>query len=59
MKDEGKKDILRELTEARRSDAALREAEIPFEAMQARARLAPPPRDFAAAVRGGGVIAEL
>lgn len=59
MKDEDKKDILRELTEARRSDAALREAEIPFEAMQARARLAPPPRDFAAAVRGGGVIAEL
>ena len=49
MKDEDKKDILRELTEARRSDAALREAEIPFEAMQARARLAPPPRDFAAA----------
>jgi len=58
MNNEDKKDILRELTEARRSDAALREAEIPFEAMQARAKLAPPPRDFAAALRGG-VIAEL
>ena len=33
MKKKKKKDILRELTEARRSDAALREAEIPFETM--------------------------
>lgn len=59
MNNEDKKDILRELTEARRDDAARREAEIPFAEMQRLARLAPPPRDFAAALRGGGVIAEL
>ena len=59
MNSEDRKDILRELTEARRRDAAIREAEIPFQEMIRRAGLAPAPRDFAAAVRRGGVIAEL
>jgi len=55
------KDILEELTEARRADAAVREAETPFGEMVRRAEAAPAPRDFAAAFRRAGtnVIAEL
>lgn len=56
------KDILEELTEARRADAAMREAEVPFGEMMRRASAAPAPRDFIGAFRGGGVprvIAEL
>ena len=55
------RDILCELTEIRRRDAEMREAEIPFREMVERAASAPPPRDFAAAFRGEGthVIAEL
>ena len=54
-------DILEELTNARRADAALREAEVPFDEMMRRAASAPRPRDFAAAFLGDGtnVIAEL
>ena len=57
-------DILVELTEARRADAAARELEISFEEMVERARRAPAPRDFAAAFRRGAgkgprVISEL
>lgn len=54
-------DILVELTEMRRHDAALREAEIPFAEMVQRAAAAPAPRDFAAAFGGTGahIIAEL
>ena len=54
-------DILVELTEMRRHDAALREAEIPFAEMVQRAAAAPAPRDFAAAFGGTGahLIAEL
>jgi len=55
-------DILEELSAARRSDAAAREAKIPFQEMLDRAELAPPPRDFAAAFATSGaprVIAEL
>ena len=54
-------DILVELTEIRRRDAEMREAEISFGEMAERAASAPPPRDFAAAFAGDGVrvIAEL
>ena len=54
-------DILVELTEIRRRDAEMREAEIPFGEMAERAASAPTPRDFAAAFAGDGVrvIAEL
>ena len=54
-------DILEELTEMRRRDAAAREAEIPFGEMMRRAASAPDARDFAAAFGGDGtrVIAEL
>jgi len=44
-------DILEELTAARRSDAALREAEVPFAEMMRRAEEAPAPRDFARALQ--------
>ena len=55
------KDILKELTDARRADAAAREAAVPFAEMMRRAEAAPAPLDFAAAFRRGGanVIAEL
>ena len=55
------KDILVELTELRREDAALREKEIPLADMLRRADAAPAPRDFAAAFTGPDVhvIAEL
>lgn len=55
------KNILEELTEMRRRDAAGREASAPFAEMMRLAELAPEPRDFAAAFRGAGtrVIAEL
>ena len=59
-------DILEELTALRRADAAGLEAEVPFAEMMRRAAGAAPPRDFAAALRGGRaetrrfrVIAEL
>ena len=54
-------DILEELTEMRRRDAAEREASAPFPEMVRLAERAPAPRDFAAAFRGEGthVIAEL
>ena len=55
-------DILDELTALRRADAELLEAEIPFAEMSRRASAMPPPRDFAAAFRGGRgirIIAEL
>ena len=42
-------DILEELTAARRRDAALREAEVPFAEMMRRAEAATAPRDFARA----------
>jgi indole-3-glycerol phosphate synthase len=55
------RDILCELTEIRRRDAEMREAEIPFREMAERAASAPPTRDFAAAFGGDGIriIAEL
>ena len=49
------RDILCELTEIRRRDAEMREAEIPFREMVERAASAPPPRDFAAAFGGDGL----
>ena len=55
-------DVLEELTAARRRDAALREAEVPFAEMMRRAKAAPPPRDMAAKLGLAGsprVIAEL
>ena len=55
-------DVLEELTAARRRDAALREAEVPFAEMMLRAKAAPPPRDMAAKLGLAGsprVIAEL
>ena len=54
-------DILVELTEIRRRDAEMREAETPFGEMAERAASAPPPRNFAAAFAGDAVsvIAEL
>lgn len=55
-------DILAELTEARRDDAARREVEVPFVEMLRRAEAAPAPRDFAAAFQASStprVIAEL
>ena len=55
-------DILEELTAARRRDAVLREAEVPFAEMMRRAKAAPPPRDMAAKLGLAGsprVIAEL
>ena len=61
-------DILVELTEARRADAARREADVPFAEMMRRADAMPAPRDFAAALATHGekvsackphVIAEL
>ena len=55
-------DVLEELTAARRRDAALREAEVPFAEMMRRANAAPPPRDMAAKLGLAGsprVIAEL
>ena len=56
-----KSNVLLELSEARRRDARLREADVPFAEMVRLAELAPAPRGFAAALRGGGirVIAEL
>ena len=57
------KDILEELSESRRADAAVREKAIPFDEMVRRAGHAPAPRDFASALKrdDGGihVIAEL
>ncbi len=57
------KDILEELTEMRRRDAAEREKEVPFAEMERRALAATPPRDFAAALGGSAerprIIAEL
>ncbi len=47
-------DILVELTEARRADAAAREAEVPFAEMMRRAESAAPARDFAAAFAQSG-----
>ena len=57
----GTRDILRELAEARRRDAAMREQETPFAEMVRLATCAPAPRDFAAVFRreGVNVIAEL
>ena len=54
-------DILVELSETRRRDAAMREKEIPLSVMERAAAHAPPPRDFAGAFRPDGirVIAEL
>ena len=55
-------DILEELTAARRRDAVLREAEVPFAEMMRRAEAAPPPRDVTAklhSVDSPRVIAEL
>ena len=54
-------DILKELTEARRTDAELREAEIPFAEMMRIAEAASAPLDFASAFAGAGtrIIAEL
>ena len=53
--------ILKELTEMRRRDAAIREAVTPFDEMVRRAESTSTPRDFAAAFLGAGVhvIAEL
>ena len=48
-------DILEELTAARRRDAELREAEVPFAEMIRRAEESPAPRAFI----GNGIIAEL
>jgi indole-3-glycerol phosphate synthase len=61
MRTAAMKDILEELTAARRADAAAREAEIPFAEMVRLAGAAPAPKDFAAAFAGPGthVIAEL
>ena len=57
------KDILEELTEMRRRDAAEREKEVPFAEMERRALAATPPRDFAATLGGSAerprIIAEL
>ena len=57
------KDILVELSEMRRADAAAREREIPFAEMVRRAERAPAPRGFAAAFARGAatprVISEL
>lgn len=55
------RDVLEELTERRRRDAAAREEATPFAEMLRLAEGAPAPRDFAAAFRGEGthVIAEL
>lgn len=55
------KDILEELSDMRRADAAEREKSVSMDEMIRRAAAAPAPRDFAAAFRGGGVnvIAEL
>jgi indole-3-glycerol phosphate synthase len=55
------KDILEELSDMRRADAAEREKSVSMDEMMRRAAAAPAPRDFAAAFRGGGVnvIAEL
>ena len=55
------KDILEELSDMRRVDAAERERSVSMDEMMRRAAAAPAPRDFAAAFRGGGVnvIAEL
>ena len=54
-------DILKELSDMRRADAAEREKSVSMDEMVRRAANAPQPRDFAAAFRGGGVnvIAEL
>lgn len=54
-------DILVELSDMRRADAAAREAALPFGDLMRLAESAPSPRDFAAAFRGEGthVIAEL
>jgi indole-3-glycerol phosphate synthase len=54
-------DILKELTEARRTDAELREVEIPFAEMMRIAEAASAPLDFASAFTGAGtrIIAEL
>ena len=56
-----KPDILEELSELRRKDAAQRERAEPFAELAARAKAMPPPPDFAAAFAGTGprVIAEL
>ena len=56
-----KPDILEELSELRRNDAALRELREPFAELRERAAALPPPPDFAAAFAGTGprVIAEL
>ena len=56
-----KPDILEELSELRRNDAALRELREPFAELRERALATPPPPDFAAAFAGTGhrVIAEL
>ena len=55
------KDILEELSDMRRADAAEREKSVSMDEMVRRAANAPQPRDFAAAFRGGGVnvISEL
>lgn len=55
------RDVLEELTERRRRDAAMREETTPFVEMMRLAEGAPAPRDFAAAFGGEGthVIAEL
>ena len=54
-------DILKELSDMRRADAAEREKSVSMDEMVRRAAAAPQPRDFAAAFRGGGVnvISEL
>lgn len=55
-------DILAELTAQRREDARRAEAKESFSALLDRARMAPPPRDFAAALRTPGrvrIVAEL
>ena len=56
-----KYDILEELAALRRRDAEERAKEISFDAMLKKAESAPPPKDFAAAIRRDGVsiIAEL